>query len=186
MWISKSGQNDLGKRDLGLWSNLQGVTFPAAGAEPRERWTNSRGGLIDRNWNWWKISCFWWRNIKCLAKFGILEYDFRRTSCFENCKKQSIKSIWIILVLIFIENKLNLFNFESAIAKSNYVCVKLKDKWVNFILIRKLFKETEFMIFESWILSNDMSQNFTVWRLWFFSPGQFTFEINDKARISFN
>ena len=43
MWISKSGQNDLKKRDLGLWSNLQGVTFPAAGAEPRERWTNSRG-----------------------------------------------------------------------------------------------------------------------------------------------
>ena len=105
MWRSKNRQNDLGKRDLGLWSNLQGVTFPAAGAEPRERWTNSRGGLIDRNWNWWKISCFWWRNIKCLAKFGILEYDFRRTSCFENCKKQSIKSIWIILVLIFIHAK---------------------------------------------------------------------------------
>ena len=85
-----------------------------------------------------------------MAKFGILEYDFRRASCFENCKKQSIKSISIIfLVLIFIENKLNLFNFESAIAKSNYVCVKLKDKGVNFILIRKLCKETEFMIFES-------------------------------------
>ena len=55
----------------------------------------------------------------------------------------------MILVLIFIENKLNLFNFESAIAKSNYVCVKLKDKGVNFILIRKLCKETEFMIFQS-------------------------------------
>ena len=145
MWSLKSGQNDLGKRDLGLWSNLQGVTFPAAGAEPRERWTNCRGGLIDRNWNWWKISCFWWRNIKCLAKF--FELENLRTSCFENCKKQSIKSIWITLVLIFIENKLNLFNFESAIAKSNYVSVKLKDKWVNFILIRKLCKEAELMIF---------------------------------------
>ena len=60
MWSLKSGQNDLGKRDLGLWSNLQGVTFPAAGAEPRERWTwtNSRGGLIDRNWTDGKYLAF--------------------------------------------------------------------------------------------------------------------------------
>ena len=37
MWRSKSRQNDLRKRDLGLWSNLQGVIFPAAGAENQER-----------------------------------------------------------------------------------------------------------------------------------------------------
>ena len=65
------------------------------------------------------------KEYKCLAKLGYLEYDFQRVSCFEDVKKQSIKSI---LVGVLIGNKLNVFNFESAIAKSNYVCVKFKKK----------------------------------------------------------